>query len=201
MSLRLSKTLKISGYLCVIGSGILGYFTTDYLIAIFMSITGFLLIFLIPNRKRQRSNLTVHHFINVFTHFRVALESQANIYQSLVAALHGSDGHLYEELEKMVNAIGQNHTVTPYISFAKGFKHRFITHIMINIYMLVNHGTDSKHLWQFNYLFETLVKEHYEEQIALHESSYERFNMSLFLGTAVMMFTLMGSVMTMLGGF
>lgn len=201
MSLKLNRIFKIGGYLCLIGSGFLSYFTKDYLIGVFMAITGLLLILLIPNVKRRRSNLTVHHFINVFTHFRVALESQANIYQSLVAALHGSDGQLYEELEKLVNAISQDHTVTPYVTFAKGFKHRFITHIMINIYMLVNHGTDSKHLWQFNYLFETLVKEHHEEQIALHESSYERFNMSLFLGTAVMMFTLMGSVMTMLGGF
>lgn len=58
-----------------------------------------------------------------------------------------------------------------------------------------------KRLWQFNYLFETLVKEHNDEEIALHESSYERFNISLFIGTGIMIMTLMISIMGMIGEY
>lgn len=201
MSLKLNKGLRIIGYLFFVGSIYFTYFLKDYFIGVALGITGGILTLLLPSTKKKRSNLTVHEFINIFTHFRVTLQSHANVYQSLLAALHGSSGQMYEALEVLTSAISKDHTVTPFITFAKGFKHRFITHIMINIYMLVNHGTDPQHLWQFNYLFESLVKEHNEEQIALHESSYERFNVSLFLGTGAMMFTLMGSVMTMLGGF
>jgi hypothetical protein len=45
------------------------------------------------------------------------------------------------------------------------------------------------------------VKEHNDEEIALHESSYERFNISLFIGTGIMIMTLMISIMGMIGEY
>ena len=105
----------------------------------------------------------------------------------------------YIKLEELIKTINTDHSVKPFITFADPFKNRFITHIMINVYMLINHGLDIKRLWQFNFIFETLTKEYSTSVIDLHRSSLERFDILLYLGTGIMMFTLMTSVLALIG--
>lgn len=161
---------------------------------------GGLLFLLSFYKKRIPNNITVTNFINVFTHFRVTLDSDSNVFQALNAMLEITTGALYENIETLINSLESDHTIAPFMAFARPFKHRFVTHIMINIYMLINHGLDPKRLWQFNYMFETLVKEYNESRLAAHQNSYERFDIMLFVGNALMIFTLMASVMGMIGG-
>lgn len=199
--MSVKKIMRFIAFLLMLFGITLIYWIKDYMVMISLISTGVFLFAISFIPKKDSSNLNLASFINVFTHFRVALDSEANVYQALSAALTVTNGKLYETLEELINAIEVDHSVTPFISFAKPFNHRFVTHIMINIYMLINHGLEQKRMWQFNFMFETLVKEFNDEQLALHESSYERFLLSLFLGNAIMIFTLMSAAMAMIGAF
>lgn len=194
---RLLRGLSIM----LLGSAtILVYFYPRLIIIGPLTLAGGALFLLSFYKKRPANNITVTNFINVFTHFRVTLDSDTNVFQALNAMLEITTGALYEHIETLVASLETDHTITPFIAFAQPFKHRFVTHIMINIYMLINHGLDPKRLWQFNYMFETLVKEYNESRLAAHQNSYERFDIMLFVGNALMIFTLMSSVMGMIGG-
>lgn len=194
------RIARVLGFL-LSGSGLLYlYWAEDYLYPLMLLGGGAVLLGYSFFKVKEKANLNMTSFINVFTHFRVALDSETNVFQALSAALTVTSGKLYELLEELVNSLSHDHSVTPFISFAKPFKNRFITHIMINVYMLINHGIDHKRLWQFNYMFETLVAEYHEEQLALHESSYERYNTALFIGSGILIFTLMSSIFSLLGG-
>lgn len=194
------KLIKALAVLCVLSGLALIYWLRDYIVTGALITIGVFLYFLTSKQDKTKDNLDIANFINVFTHFRVALDSDANVFNALKASLDITSGRLHEELDRLVMTINKDHSVTPFITFAKKFNHRFVTHIMINIYMLINHGLDQKRLWQFNYLFETLLKEYNDAEISLHQSSYERFDLSLFIGSGIMMFTIMGSVLMMVGG-
>ncbi|MDY0214873.1 MAG: hypothetical protein RBS24_05085 [Bacilli bacterium] len=198
--MSVNKVLKPIGLLSVLGGITTLYFIDNLIISGILILIG-IALFIIGNlKKKPKDNLDIASFINMFTHFRTMLDSDANVVSALTSSLEFTSGVMYEALHKLVVNINDDHSVTPFILFAKRFNHRFVLHIMINVYMLINHGLEAKRLWQFNYLFESLIKEFNDEQIALHESSYERFNVSLFLGTGIMMFTIMGTILSMFGG-
>lgn len=192
---------RSGGILLVIMGAIIFLWKKNLTFSMMFLGSGVLILIVAFIPEKEKSNITLAEFINVFTHFRVALDNKLNVYRALNITFATTSGALASLLESLINALENDHSVTPFINFALPFKHPLVTQIMINVYMLVNHGVDPKRLWQFNYLFETLVKEHNDEEIALHESSYERFNISLFVGTGVMIMTLMISVMGIIGGY
>lgn len=198
--MSLKKLLKALAVLFIISGLALIYWLRNYLIYGPLIVIGIALYYFSTKKDETKDNLNIANFINVFTHFRVALDSDANVFNALSASLELTSGRMHEELERLISAINKDHSVTPFITFAKKYNHRFVTHIMINIYMLINHGLDPKRLWQFNYLFETLLKEYNDAEISKHQNSYDRFDLSLFLGSGIMMFTIMGSILSLLGG-
>lgn len=198
--MSLKKLLKALAVLFIISGLALIYWLRNYLIYGPLIVIGIALYYFSTKKDETKDNLNIANFINVFTHFRVALDSDANVFNALSASLDLTSGRMHEELERLISAINKDHSVTPFINFAKKYNHRFVTHIMINIYMLINHGLDPKRLWQFNYLFETLLKEYNDAEISQHQNSYDRFDLSLFLGSGIMMFTIMGSILSLLGG-
>ena len=198
--MSLKKLLKALAVLFIISGLALIYWLRNYLIYGPLIVIGIALYYFSTKKDETKDNLNIANFINVFTHFRVALDSDANVFNALSASLDLTSGRMHEELERLISAINKDHSVTPFINFAKKYNHRFVTHIMINIYMLINHGLDPKRLWQFNYLFESLLKEYNDAEISQHQNSYDRFDLSLFLGSGIMMFTIMGSILSLLGG-
>ena len=192
---------RSAGLLLIIVGAILYFWKKNLTLALIFAGVGFTIVVITFIPQKQKSNITLADFINVFTHFRLALDNNLNVYRALNITLTTTSGAMSALLESLINALENDHSVTPFINFSLPFKHPLVSQIMINVFMLVNHGVDPKRLWQFNYLFETLVKEHNDEEIALHESSYERFNISLFIGTGIMIMTLMISIMGMIGEY
>ena len=180
---------RSAGLLLIIGGAILYFWKKNLTLALIFAGVGFTIVVITFIPQKQKSNITLADFINVFTHFRVALDNNLNVYRALNITLTTTSGAMSALLESLINALENDHSVTPFINFSLPFKHPLVSQIMINVYMLVNH------------LFETLVKEHNDEEIALHESSYERFNISLFIGTGIMIMTLMISIMGMIGEY
>lgn len=193
------KILKYGLSSVLFGASIALYFLEfPPLYAVSLVILAFFVLFFI-RIKSAKASLTMHDFIITFTHFRVALDSNANVFHALVTSIERAESPLSEELQLLHSEMMVDHSVTPYIKFAKNFKEPIITHIMINIYLLINHGVDAKRLWQFNYIFETLIKANYDELIAEHKNSYEKFDIVLYLGTGVVLVTILLNVITLIG--
>lgn len=196
----LIKTLKSLGVMVLVISLPLFVLKVNTAYVFLMIISGIIMIFissLIPNQKKP---LTLNEFIEVFTHFRIALDSADNVYHALEACMKTARDSISDQLIKLLDAIEHNHTVMPFLEFAKPFNNPFITHVMIHIYLLIDHGMEHGRLWQFNYVFEELIKSNHQQLLKIHQDSYERFNMLLFLGAGVVMITLMINILGVIGG-
>lgn len=195
----IKKLLKYGGSgLFLVAAGVLYFLNFPPLYAVALAILS-LFTFIFIKTTPPKKHFTMHEFIITFTHFRVALDSDANVFHALVTSIERATPSLAEELQLLHSEMMTDHSVTPYINFAKNFKEPIITHIMINIYLLINHGVDAKRLWQFNYIFETLIKANYDEILEDHKSSYEKYDTVLYFGTAVLMMTILLNVMTLIG--
>lgn len=150
--------------------------------------------------KPKKEKMTLEHFIIAFTSFRVSIDTNANVFNALSEAKKRAPQPISEALEQLITALEADHSVRPFFEFANLFENKLIMHIMVNIYLLINHGIDQKRLWQFNYTFEKLMEINLQQSIAEHESSYELFNTSLYLGTGIVIITLMLNIVGLISG-
>lgn len=193
------RSMRVIGTLFLIAGSLIIFLYKNYYLIVILLLGRLTLFSLSFYKKKVVNNLTLVNFINVFTHFRVALDSNSNVFVSLNSAVAVTSGAMFENLTILINDMSNDHTIKPFITFAKPFNDRLVTHIMINLFILVTHGLDQKRLWQFNYVFETLINEHAEQQADAHKASYERFDISLFFGTAILIFTLMNTILSLIG--
>lgn len=194
------KIIKYSGFSLFISAAFVLFLLRFSIIVIVSLVLLSLLFLFFIKTKANNVAFTLNDFIMTFTHFRVALDSDANVFYALSASLDAAHEPVKTAVKELHEQMMVDHTVAPYLTFAIKFDNAIVTHIMINIYLLINHGVDQKRLWQFNYIFEALIKMNHDETIANHSASYERFDLFLYLGTGLVLITILLNVMTLIGG-
>ncbi len=194
------KIIKYSGFSALLATAVVLFFLRFSLIIVVSLVVLSLFLLFFIKTKTKTTVFTLNDFIMTFTHFRVALDSDANVFYALSASLEAAREPVKTAVKLLHEQMMIDHSVTPYLTFAKSFDNTIVTHIMINIYLLINHGVDQKRLWQFNYIFESLIKMNHEETVANHNASYERFDLFLYIGTGLVLITILLNVMTLIGG-
>ena len=90
------KLFIFSGAFALLGALFAYFFFKQIYVAIGLVVGGIIIIIIPFLKRKEKSNLTINTFINVFTHFRVALDSDANVYQALSATLAITKGDIYK---------------------------------------------------------------------------------------------------------
>lgn len=149
--------------------------------------------------KLQNDQL-INEFISLLPFFKTYLKNTYSIYQAFKELIPFASDQLKERLEKLIENIDEDKSVTPFISFAKTFNSSNIEQLMISIYQMIDEGNDSPYLIQFENTFTKLRNEMYESII--EKRNKDLGNMSVFplVGSALLIVMISFGVMEVIGG-
>lgn len=149
--------------------------------------------------KLQNDQL-INEFISLLPFFKTYLKNTYSIYQAFKELIPFASDSLKERLEKLIENIDEDKSVTPFISFAKTFNSSNIEQLMISIYQMIDEGNDSPYLIQFENTFTKLRNEMYESLI--EKRNKDLGNMSVFplVGSALLIVMISFGVMEVIGG-
>lgn len=148
----------------------------------------------------SRDNKEKHweDFVNSFTYFRIFLENNVGIYQSLIAAKNLSSSWLKDKMSILIQEINNDKTIKPFISFANNFSNDEIEPLLITIYQMIDKGTDSDYLKSFSYQFDKTIELQDENFRENFDKSLKSQTLFCLVGTGLFTLALMFGVISMM---
>lgn len=148
-------------------------------------------------RKKKQDNLL--EFVNLFTFFKIYLKNGFGVYAALQEISHFANASLKEHMEKLLNDIDGDKSITPFISFAHQFDELIVEEMMITIYQMIDDGINSSHLIQFEIIFDKFSEIIYKEQLEAKDRSLGSLTSSSLIGSAYLIIVITMGVITILG--
>ena len=149
--------------------------------------------------KLQNDQL-INEFVSLLPFFKTYLRNNYSIYQSLKELTTFASDQLKERMDKLIENIDVDKSITPFISFAKTFNSTSIEQLMISIYQMIDEGNDSPYLLQFETIFLKLRNDMYDSII--EKRGKDLTNMTIFplVGSALLIVMISFGVMEVIGG-
>ena len=148
--------------------------------------------------KRQRQD-NLMEFVNLFTFFKMYLKNGFGVYSSLKEMANFANPSLREMLEKLLSQIDEDKSITPFINFAHNFNELIVEEMMISIYQMIDDGSDSNYLIQFELIFDKLSDLLYSGQLKNKDKGLANIATSSLIGSAYLIITITMGVVTLLG--
>ena len=175
----------------------------NYVILLFLVAALILLSYLYFSRyktiekKRRQENLT--EFANLFTFFRIYLKNGFGVYPSLKEIATFANPSLKELLEKLLQDIDLDKSITPFIEFSHNFDELIVEEMMISIYQMVDDGSDSNYLTQFELIFDKFSDILHHNEIVLKDKALANLTSSAIIGSAYLIIIISVGVINLLG--
>lgn len=139
-------------------------------------------------------------FIHLFTYFGIYINNGYNVYNSLQKIKAFATDSLELHLDKLIQDIDNDKSVTPYVNFASNFSNLQIKEVMLSIYQMVDEGEGGAYISQYQHLFGKLSE---EKHAANKYKRIERLkNLSIFplMGSAITLLSLTLLISDITGG-
>jgi Flp pilus assembly protein TadB len=121
-------------------------------------------------------------------------------YQAIQTTLPFLDSNLAEAFQDLLMDIDLDKSIQPYLHFAKKFQSLMIEQLLFSLYQLENQGGDGRQLQQFQYLFDQVEQQFYQQELLQFHEKMQQQNNLVMLATALIAMTLLVGVMQMIGG-
>jgi anaerobic selenocysteine-containing dehydrogenase len=121
-------------------------------------------------------------------------------YQAMQTTLPFLDSNLAEAFHNLLMEIDLDKSIQPYLHFAKKFKSLMIEQLLFSLYQLENQGGDGRQLQQFQYLFDQVEHQFYQQELLQFHEKMQQQNNLVMIATALIAITLLVGVMQMVGG-
>ena len=148
-------------------------------------------------KRRKQDNLL--EFVNLFTFFKIYIRNGFGVYSSLKEISTFANPSLREEIEKLLQAIDEDKTITPFINFAHNFDELIVEEMMISIYQMVDDGSDSNYLLQFELIFDKFSELLHSGQLLSKDKTLSSLTSSALIGSAYLIIVITVGVITLLG--
>ena len=148
-------------------------------------------------KKIRRANLV--EFAHLFTFFRMFLKNGYGVYSSLKEISAFANQNLKDLLAKLLQEIDEDKTITPYMNFAHNFDELIVEEMMVSIYQMVEEGSDSNYLTQFELIFDKFSDILHNEQIAAKDRALGSISTSSVIGSAYLIILIAMGVINLLG--
>lgn len=148
-------------------------------------------------KKNKQDDLI--EFVNLFTFFRMYLKNGFGVYTSLKEIANFANFSLKEKLEKLVKDIDEDKTVTPFVNFAHNFDELIVEEMMISIYQMIDDGSDSNYLIQFELIFDKFSELLHAKQLNSKDKTLANLTSTALIGSAYLIITITLGVVTLLG--
>ncbi|MEY3609776.1 MAG: hypothetical protein RLZZ264_297 [Bacillota bacterium] len=121
-------------------------------------------------------------------------------YQAIQTTLPFLDSNLAEAFQDLLMDIDLDKSIQPYLHFAKKFQSLMIEQLLFSLYQLENQGGDGRQLQQFQYLFDQVEQQFYQQELLQFHEKMQQQNNLVMIATALIAMTLLVGVMQMIGG-
>jgi hypothetical protein len=121
-------------------------------------------------------------------------------YQAMQTILPFLDSNLAEAFHGLLIDIDQDKSLQPYLYFAKKFKSLMVEQLLFSLYQLENQGGDGRQLQQFQYLFDQVEHQFYQQELLQFHEKMQQQNNWVMIATALIAMTLLVGVMQLIGG-
>ncbi len=127
------------------------------------------------------------------------LQGQAP-YQAMQTILPFLESNLAEAFHELLIDIDQDKSIQPYLHFAKKFRSLMVEQLLFSLYQLENQGGDGRQLQQFQYLFDQLEHQFYQQELLQFHEKMQQQHHWVMIATAMIAMTLLVGVMQLIGG-
>lgn len=207
-NLKLSYKKEIITYFVIAGILLIGGTVAVILtknIPVIIGCLGALLVFTYfyfsryssMEKKQKQKNLL--EFVNLFTFFRMYLKNGMGVYTSLREISAFANPSLKELLDRLLNDIDKDKTITPFINFAHNFDELVVEEMMISIYQMVDDGTNSSYLLQFELIFDKFSELLHKKQLDSKDKTLSTLTSSALVGSAYLIVFITFGVINLLG--
>lgn len=148
-------------------------------------------------KKNKRDDLL--EFVNLFTFFRIYLKNGYGVYSALKEIANFANSSLRENLITLINEIDNDKSITPFINFAHKFDELLIEEMMVSIYQMIDDGSSSNYLVQFELIFDKFSETLHKEQIELKDHRLANLTASSLIGSAYLIILITIGVITLIG--
>lgn len=148
-------------------------------------------------RKQKQEDLM--EFVNLFTFFRIYLKNGFGVYTSLKEIASFANQSLKEKLEKLIQDIDVDKSITPFINFAHHFDELIVEEMMISIYQMIDDGSDSNYLIQFELIFDKFSELLHSGELNSKDKTLSNLTTTSLVGSAYLIVMITIGVVTLLG--
>ena len=148
-------------------------------------------------KKQKQEDLI--EFVNLFTFFRMYLKNGFGVYSSLKEIAAFANQSLKEKLEILISQIDEDKTITPFINFAHHFDELIVEEMMISIYQMIDDGSDSNYLLQFELIFDKFSELLHSQQLNGKDKTLSNLTSTSLVGSAYLIIMITIGVVTLIG--
>lgn len=148
-------------------------------------------------KKQKQQDLI--EFVNLFTFFRIYLKNGFGVYSSLKEIASFANQSLKEKLEILISQIDEDKSVVPFVNFAHHFDELIVEEMMISIYQMIDDGSDSNYLIQFELIFDKFSELLHTRELNAKDKSLSNLASSSLVGSAYLIIMITVGVVTLIG--
>lgn len=148
--------------------------------------------------KRQKQD-NLLEFVNLFTFFRMYIRNGFGVYTSLQEVSKFANPSLQELMKKLIEEIDKDKTISPFMNFAHNFDELVVEEIMISIYQMIDDGTNSNYLMQFELIFDKFSEILHKGQLDSKDKKLSTLTSSALFGSAYLIVMITMGVINLLG--
>lgn len=127
-------------------------------IVLFQLLANYLFLSSYSTKIRILEEKREDEFVTIISYFEIFITNKNNVYQSFNKVIQYSSEWMKEAISRLLLDIDKDKTVEPFIKFAKNFKMKIATNIMLSIYTMVDQGESFEQINHFQLIFEELLK-------------------------------------------
>ena len=148
--------------------------------------------------KRQKQD-NLLEFVNLFTFFRMYIRNGFGVYTSLQEVSKFANPSLQELMKKLIEEIDKDKTISPFMDFAHNFDELVVEEIIISIYQIIDDGTNSNYLMQFELIFDKFSEILHKGQLDSKDKKLSTLTSSALFGSAYLIVMITMGVINLLG--
>lgn len=138
-------------------------------------------------------------FVMLFTFFKIYVHNGYSVYAALKEISGFANPVLAGFINELLSDIDQDKTITPFIKFGRNFNDLIIEEMMISIYQMVDDGSDSSSLKQFEMIFDKISDVSYQKEISKKQNGLASMSAFPLIGSALLILMITFGIITIMG--
>lgn len=176
----------------IVGLGVFAFIKTKQIIIVasagLMLVSISYYVFSKPQRIIDtRKKKIEEEFVHVFAYFSIFVKNKRPVYNALEDCLRYSSDDFSKKLQKLLEDIDNDKSVTPFITFGENFTNLEIKQILVSIYKMSIEGGGEEYLKQFDIMFNALSNNKRQSVLEKERNKFGNFNFLPLFDSALSM--------------